>query len=167
VSRAVLSALREALGEGVLATHHYRGDETAVIEPAALVGACLMLRDDPALQMKVLMDLTAVDYLPRAPRFEVVYHVYSPALRHRVRLKVPLEDGNGEPPTVESVTPLWASADWYEREVFDLFGINFRGHPNLRRILLYDEFQGHPLRKDYPKERRQPLKRRAPEDGEQ
>ena len=100
------------------------------------------------------MDLTAVDHLPKTPRFEVVYHLYSSSQGHRLRIKAWLDD---RAPTAASVTPLWASADWMEREVFDMYGIQFEGHPDLRRILLYDEFEGHPLRKDYPKTRRQPL----------
>ena len=87
-------------------------------------------------------------------RFEVVYHFYSHALKHRFRLKVPVEEGAAE---VDSLTSLWASADWFEREVWDMYGIRFRGHPNLKRILMYSQFEGHPLRKDYPVNRRQPL----------
>ncbi|MCM8811590.1 MAG: NADH-quinone oxidoreductase subunit C [Candidatus Omnitrophica bacterium] len=87
-------------------------------------------------------------------RFEVVYHFYSLETGHRLRLKVPVEEDS---PQVDSLTPVWASADWFEREVWDMFGIRFKGHPNLKRILMYEEFQGHPLRKDYPVNRRQPL----------
>jgi len=112
------------------------------------------LRDDPATQFEMLSDVCAVDYLPRVPRFEVVYHLYSVAKNHRLRVKVICD---GASPSVPSVTALWESANWMEREVWDLYGIRFDGHPDLRRILLYDEFEGHPLRKDYPKERRQPL----------
>jgi len=102
------------------------------------------------------MDLTAVDYLRlnKKPRFEVVYHFFSLEKRHRVRIKVPAETKD---PEVDSLVPLWAGADWYEREVWDMFGIKFRGHPNLKRILMYEEFEGHPLRKDYPINKRQPL----------
>ena len=87
-------------------------------------------------------------------RFEAVYHFYSTARNHRVRLKVPLTSAD---PTVDSLTGLWRSADWFEREVWDMFGIRFTGHPNLKRILMYEEFAGHPLRKDYPVRKRQPL----------
>lgn len=87
-------------------------------------------------------------------RFEVVYHFFSLALKRRVRLKAPVEE---LAPEVDSLTPLWASADWFEREVWDMYGIRFRGHPNLKRILMYDGFEGHPLRKDYPVNKRQPL----------
>ena len=87
-------------------------------------------------------------------RFEVVYHFFSLPLKHRIRIKVPLEELD---PVVDSLVPLWASANWFEREVWDMFGIRFRGHPNLKWILMYPEFQGHPLRKDYPVNKRQPL----------
>ncbi len=114
------------------------------------------MRDDPALDFDFLMDVTAVDYLGSVPRFEVVYHLYSLARNHRLRLKarVPEED-----PRIASVVPVWRGADWLERETYDMYGIRFEGHPDLRRIYLYEEFQGHPLRKDYPKEKRQPLVR--------
>ena len=87
-------------------------------------------------------------------RFDVVYHFYSTAHNHRLRVRVPLAAAN---PTIESLTGLWMSANWHEREVWDMFGIRFTGHPNLKRILLYEEFKGHPLRKDYPVNKRQPL----------
>ena len=87
-------------------------------------------------------------------RFDVVYHFYSTTHNHRLRLKIPLTAAD---PTVDSLTGLWLSADWFEREVWDLFGIRFTGHPNLKRILMYEEFKGHPLRKDYPVRKRQPL----------
>jgi NADH-quinone oxidoreductase subunit C len=105
------------------------------------------------------MDLTAVDYQKYpgredGPRFEVVYHLYSIARNHRVRLKVRVDEDDAVVPTA---VPLWPIANWFEREVWDMFGIRFAGHPDLRRLLLYEEFVGHPLRKDYPINRRQPL----------
>ncbi len=87
-------------------------------------------------------------------RFELVYHFFSLPLKHRLRIKVPVEESGAE---VDSLTPMWASSNWFEREVWDMFGVRFRGHPNLKRILMYQEFQGHPLRKDYPVNKRQPL----------
>jgi NADH-quinone oxidoreductase subunit C len=102
----------------------------------------------------MLSDVTAVDLLPRAPRFEVVYHLYSVARNHRVRVKAPVPEDD---PELHSVEALYASANWMEREVWDMYGIRFAGHPDLRRLLLYEEFEGHPLRKDYAKEKRQPL----------
>jgi len=94
-------------------------------------------------------DLTAVDWFPGAPRFQLSYHLLSHALKERVRLRVLVEEAT---PTVDSITPIWAGANYYEREVFDLFGIRFEEHPNLRRIMMPDEWVGHPLRKDYPVE---------------
>jgi len=94
-------------------------------------------------------DVTAVDWFPATPRFQLSYHIVSHAHKERIRLRVLLD---GESPAVDSITPVWPSANYYEREVFDLFGIRFEGHPNLRRIMLPDDWQGHPLRKDYPVE---------------
>jgi NADH-quinone oxidoreductase subunit C len=113
------------------------------------------LREDPALAFDFLSDITAVDYLgKKEPRFEVVYHLLSLGRRRRVRVKVPVAESA---PEVDSLVSLWRAADWLEREVWDMFGIRFRGHPDLRRILLYEEFRGYPLRKDYPVNQRQPL----------
>jgi NADH-quinone oxidoreductase subunit C len=93
--------------------------------------------------------MTAVDWFPASPRFQLSYHILSHSYKERIRLRVMLE---GESPSVASITPVWPSANFYEREVFDLFGIRFDGHPNLRRILMPDDWQGYPLRKDYPVE---------------
>jgi len=95
-----------------------------------------------------------VDYLGEQPRFEMVYHLYSVGRNRRLRVKARVPE---EPAEIDTLTELWSSANWMEREVWDMYGIRFKGHPNLRRLLLYEEFEGHPLRKDYPKERRQPL----------
>jgi len=149
----VLRRLLDAQPEAVVSTHAYLGDATAVVREFHLLDTMRFLRSDPALAFDMLSDVCAVDYLPRVPRFEVVYHLYSVAKNHRLRVKTPVDENTSVPSVVE----LWPSANWMEREVFDLYGIRFAGHPDLRRILLYDEFEGHPLRKDYPKERRQPL----------
>src|SRR6202012_1256847 len=117
--------------------------------------------------MNFLADLTAVDYFGREPRFEVVYHLRSFKTGARLRVKALVaEPEDGSVPACDSVVSVWASANWMEREVWDLYGIKFRGHPDLRRILMYEEFVGHPLRKDYPKEKRQPLVRRPPDEVE-
>jgi NADH-quinone oxidoreductase subunit C len=156
---AILARLAAEFGGDVLETHTRCGDATAVIAPAAIDTVLRFCRDDPALAFDMLMDLTAVDYL-RYPgredgrRYEVVYHLYSTREHHRVRVKVALEEDRAVVPTA---VPVWAAANWFEREVWDMFGIRFEGHPDLRRLLLYDEFVGHPLRKDYPINRRQPL----------
>ena len=149
--------LKEKFGGSVLSTHDFRGDETAAVKKEALVDLMRFLKEDRELDFNILMDLSAVDYLKfgeTRPRFEVVYHLYSLDKNHRLRIKVPVEEKG---PVVPTVTGLWPAADWYEREVWDMFGIRFEGHPNLKRILMYEEFTGHPLRKDYPVNKRQPL----------
>ncbi len=128
-----------------------RGQAVVVATPDTVVESLRRLRDDPTLRFDLLADLTAVDYLGRTPRFEVVYQLQSVALHHRLRVKVPVD---GPQPEVPTATGLWKSANWAEREVFDMFGIRFAGHPDVRRILMYPEFDGHPLRKDYPLDRR-------------
>jgi NADH-quinone oxidoreductase subunit C len=130
------------------------GDAMAGVLPAALCSVMEFLQSDPRLVFNVLLDITAVDYLGRAPRFEVVYHLLSMTRNDRLRIKVAVP---GDKPVLDSLTALWGSANWLEREVWDMFGIEFSGHPDLRRIPLYPEFQGHPLRKDYPIRKRQPL----------
>jgi NADH-quinone oxidoreductase subunit C len=135
-------------------THTQHCDATARVGREHIEDVLGFLRDDPELEFEMLTDLTAVDYLGEQPRFEVVYHLYSVAKNHRLRVKARVPEGD---PVIASAASLYASANWMEREVFDLYGIRFDGHPDLRRILLYDQFEGHPLRKDYPKEKRQPL----------
>ena len=149
-----LSILKEAFPDGVLETGLPQGDTTAVVHPEWLSRVMAFLKTDPRLQFDMLVDITAVDYLGRKPRFDLVYHLLSLSRQSRIRVKVRTDEGE---PGVASLTGLWGSANWLEREVWDMFGIRFSGHPNLRRILLYEEFEGHPLRKDYPIRRRQPL----------
>jgi NADH-quinone oxidoreductase subunit C len=150
-----ISYLKSRLGAAILDAHAFRGDDTIVIARARLRETCSFLKQDPELDLSFLSDITAVDYLgKKSPRFELVYHLYSLKARHRLRVKVPVPE---EDPIVDTLVPLWKGADWLEREVWDMFGIRFRGHPDLRRVLLYEEFQGHPLRKDYPVNQRQPL----------
>ena len=122
-----------------------RAELTLEIAPERIVAACACLKQER--QFVRLADLTAVDWHPREPRFEVVYHLHSFQGNERLRLKCLLAGGA---PEIDSVTSVWRSADWHEREVFDLFGIVFRNHPNLRRIMMPDDWDGHPLRKDYP-----------------
>ena len=155
----ILARLAERFGAAIVETHAQRGDHTAVVTRAAIPDVLRVCRDDPALRFDLLMDLTAVDFLTYpgredGTRFEVVYHLYSIPENHRLRLKVPVDEDD---PVVPSAVPLWPIANWLEREVWDMFGIRFDGHPDLRRLLLYEEFEGHPLRKDYPVNRRQPL----------
>ncbi len=149
-----LALLVASFPDGVREAYLLNGDAVAVVTRESFRGIMQFLKDDPHLLYNVLLDITAVDYLGREPRFEVVYHLLSMANNQRLRIKVCLP---GEQPALESMISLWNSADWLEREVWDMFGIQFAGHPNLQRILLYPEFQGHPLRKDYPIRKRQPL----------
>jgi len=124
-----------------------RGQAVVTAAADVAVDALRTLRDDPELRFDLLADVTAVDYLGRSPRWEVVYELRSVAHGHRLRVKVPVD---GDEPVVSTASGVWKSALWGEREVYDMFGIRFAGHPDLRRILMYPEFQGHPLRKDYP-----------------
>ena len=149
-----LRRLIEALPDAVRDTHAHVGDATACIDPERVVEVARLLRDDSALEFEMLTDVTAVDYLGQEPRFEMVYHFYSVAANRRLRIKARVPE---EPAEIDSLVDVYASANWMEREVWDLYGIRFKGHPDLRRILLYEQFEGHPLRKDYPKEKRQPL----------
>jgi NADH-quinone oxidoreductase subunit C len=184
---ALIKAVTDRFSSAVQASHAYRGDATVLIARDSLLEIARTLKEDAPFQMNFLMDLTAVDFStfgkkpapaffassgvtvrpspeipdqdpwpgpPRGARFVVVYHLFSSVLKHRLRLEVPLQEAD---PEVDSLVPLWAGADWLEREVWDMFGIRFRGHPNLKRILMYAEFVGHPLRKDYPVNKRQPL----------
>ncbi len=148
-----LKILKEQYPEDVLDTLMPQGDATAIIRPASLTKVVDFLKTDPRLLYDLLVDITAIDYLERKPRFSVVYHLLSLPFNRRLRLKVSVDDGE---PVLESLTPLWGSANWLEREVWDMFGIRFSGHPDLKRILMYDGFEGHPLRKDYPFRKRQP-----------
>ncbi len=184
---SLIASVTDRFPAAVSASHTYRGDATVVLRRESLLEVARFLKDDTALQMNYLMDVTAVDYSafgkapapaffassgvavspspqisgedpwpgpPDPSRFTVVYHFFSTAHKHRLRLVVPVEESVAE---VDSLTVLWPGANWLEREVWDMFGIAFRGHPDLRRILMYEEFEGHPLRKDYPVKRRQPL----------
>jgi NADH-quinone oxidoreductase subunit C len=153
-SGAILKLLAENFPGEILEASSPQGDATAVIRPESLTRIMAFLKEDPRLAFNLLLDLTAVDYLGKRPRFEVVYHLLSMSWNRRLRVKIPLDENN---PSIDSVSGLWKSANWLEREVWDMFGIHFTGHPDLKRILLYEEFQGHPLRKDYPIGKRQPL----------
>jgi NADH-quinone oxidoreductase subunit C len=126
-----------------------RDEMSIYVQHSAIREACVLLRDDPGCRFNYLSDVTCVDWLPSEPRFEVIYHLLSISKKERVRLKVRL---SGDAPVLESVTPVWPGANYFEREVFDLFGIRFLGHPYLRRMLMPEDWEGHPLRKDYPVE---------------
>jgi NADH-quinone oxidoreductase subunit C len=162
MAQLILDRLKERFGGGeILETGSQHGNEWARVRADAWLAVCQFLRDDPTTRLDYFIDLTCVDWLgsDREPRFDVVLHVYSLEKKHRVRLYGGVSEEN---PIIDSLTSVWAGANWFEREAYDLYGIRFKGHPDLRRILMYPEFVGHPLRKDYPKERRQPLIRREP-----
>lgn len=144
---APLRRLKERFPEAVLETSAFRGEHTALVAREQVVSVLTFLRDDPELRFDLLSDLTAVDYLPRQPRFEVVYHLKSLPFNRRLRVKIRVPEDD---PVAPTATGVWRAANWLEREVFDLFGIEFRDHPDLRRILMPDEWEGHPLRKDFP-----------------
>jgi NADH-quinone oxidoreductase subunit C len=155
----LLQRLRDRFAGAVVETHDHRGDHTAVVDRAGLVDVLRWCRDESELRFDVLMDLTAVDYLKYpgredGPRFEVVYHLFSVGHNHRLRIKVRVDEDDAQVPTA---VDLWPIANWLEREVWDMFGVRFAGHPDPRRLLMYEEFVGHALRKDYPINRRQPL----------
>ncbi len=143
---ACLAGWNAAAVEGAKFDRH---ELSIYVERTALRGACATLRDDAGLQYDSLSDVTCVDWFPQEPRFEVVYHLFSTVTKKRVRLKVRL---GGDAAAVDSLTPLWPGANFFEREVFDLFGVRFNEHPNPKRILMPDNWEGHPLRKDYPVE---------------
>ncbi len=147
---ALIQSIKSRAGSQILGFHSYLGDDTILVRRDALFSIMKMLKEEFAFEM--LVDLSAADYMSQVPRFEVVYHLNSLSRNVRLRVKAPVNDGED----VESITPLWPIANWLEREVWDMFGIRFRNHPDLRRLLLYDEFEGHPLRKDYPINKRQP-----------
>lgn len=124
--------------------HSERGELTIEIDPSRIAGVCKFLRQESFVR---LSSITATDWLPEEPRFHVIYHLHSVERNQRVRLKCRI---SGTDPEIDSVTSIWAGAGWYEREVFDLFGVRFRNNADLRRLLMPDDWEGHPLRKDYP-----------------
>ncbi|MBK9517890.1 MAG: NADH-quinone oxidoreductase subunit C [Anaeromyxobacter sp.] len=155
MAKVVIDALLERFPR--IVTDAYTGpggDDVVFVRKDQIVEVCRWLKTDPRLAFDMAPYVTAVDYLGQEPRFEVVYNLYSTTLNHRVRLRVKVPEDDA---VVPSVTGLWRGADWFERYCFDMYGIRFTGHPDLRRLFMYDEFVGHPLRKDYPLRGRQPL----------
>ncbi len=153
---SAIEKLKSNFPQSIIAIGNSAGQDYVLIKSEDLKKIALFLKNE--LGFEFLMDLTCVDYKgypgrEEKHRFEMAYQFYSFNNKERVRLKVPVEESS---PSVASLASLWLSADWYEREVYDMYGIHFSGHPDLRRILMYEEFQGHPLRKDYPLKGRQP-----------
>ncbi len=154
----LIDIVKQKFASECISSHEQHGDETVIVKKEKIREIMAWLKSDESTKFNFLIDLTAVDYSEYegrgAPRFEVVYHLYSLSLNHRLRVKVGVDEKDC---IVDSLVPVWIGADWYEREVWDMYGIKFDGHPNLKRLLLYEEFEGHPLRKDYPINKRQPL----------
>ncbi len=144
--------LREKFPQKIKEVSAPFGDETVVIDRDFLLELVHFLRKEP-YSYTMLLDLTCVDYLGREPRFDMVYHLFSLSSGHRLRIKAALGEHDL---WIDSLTAVWKNANWLEREVFDMFGVEFRGHPDLRRLFMYDGFEGYPLRKDYHLRRRQP-----------
>ena len=144
-----IQRLQEWDAQAVAEVIEFRGETTVVVPREHLRRAAEFLVNDRALQFTFLSDITAVDKFPLEPRFELNYHLLSLEYRKRIRLKVRIP---GDDPQVQSVTPIWPAANWHEREAFDLMGIRFESHPDLTRILMPDDWEGYPLRKDYPVE---------------
>lgn len=142
----IAKKLESALADGLVETLFYRGEITLVVTKDSLLDVCSTLKNEEDFRMDFCADVVGVDYLGRTPRFEVLYHLYSIPHAVRVRVKVRLEEDE----TIPSVTSIWRSADWAEREIYDMYGIEFEGHPDMRRIYMPDDWEGYPLRKDYP-----------------
>lgn len=157
MAKALLDLVKSEFRDDILGSHSQHGDETAIVKASAWFKIHQFLREDARTAVDMLTDLTVVDFPDRDPRFEIVSHVYSLHKGHRLRLKTQVGDEDGDDAVVPSLSAIWASANWMEREAYDMFGVMFSGHPDLRRILLYPEFEGFPLRKDYPADKIQPL----------
>jgi len=155
VAQAAVLRLKERLPGAVADIYEgVGGDDVAIVHKDRIEEVCRLLKEDPDLAFDMAPYITAVDYMGSTPRFEVVYQLYSTKKNHRLRLRVPVPESD---PVVATVTTLWKGANWYERYCWDMYGIRFTGHPDLRRLYMYEEFVGHPLRKDYPLRGRQPL----------
>ncbi|HLY61179.1 MAG TPA: NADH-quinone oxidoreductase subunit C [Terriglobia bacterium] len=146
-SNPAIQKLRQFAPDAVEDVSTFRDEISVHIRAIQLRHICEFLRDEPGVAFKYLSDITAVDHYPAEPRFETICHILSIDTNQRLRLKVRIP---GEDPRVDSMVPVWPSAQAFECEIFDLFGIQFTGHPDLRRILLPEDWEGHPLRKDYP-----------------
>jgi len=149
MSTAIIEKVKAQFPDEVVDTDEFRGDTTIIIRPEKITEICTLLRDDPETGFRYLSSISAVDYQPASPRYAVVYHLYSHGSHQRVALKACCADD--EAPSIPSVVSVWNTANWHERECYDLMGIKFVGHPDLRRILTPAECEGYyPLRKDYP-----------------
>ena len=145
---STVETVREKFPQALIETVKFRGEQTIVLKPERLVAVCSYLQKN--LQYTFLSSVTAVDWFERVPRYDVVYHLLSIPHRCELRLKVRVGERGEEHPSVPTAVGVWPAANWYEREIYDLFGITFAGHPDLRRILMPMDWTTHPLRKDYP-----------------
>ena len=145
----IIAKIRAAHPEAIADLIAFRGEVTVVVPREHLLRLVQFMYSEPDLKFTYLSDVTGMDRYPIEPRFELNYHLLSMSRRETIRLRVRL---SGDDPLVDSVIPVWPTANWHEREIFDLFGIHFEGHPNLRRMLLPEDWEGYPLRKDYPVE---------------
>jgi len=140
--------IRERFAESLREVVYFRGEDTLVMAPEKIVEICRFLKEDPEMDFGMLIDITGIHYLEREYSYEVVYHLLSLKRKRRLRVRTRL----GEEGEIDSVVPVWRTADWHEREAFDLVGIRFKGHPDLRRILMPEDYVGHPLHRDFPLE---------------
>ncbi len=147
IETPIIKLLKEKFPSAIISFHNFCNDDTIIIKKDYLKEIMQFLKNDKLTQFNMLIDITAVDYLGNEPRFEVVYHLLSIPLKQRLRIKIPLEENDTN---IESITGIYPGANWFEREVYDMFGIKFLNHPNLKRLFMYDEFEGYPLRKDFP-----------------
>jgi NADH-quinone oxidoreductase subunit C len=150
--RDLAALVKERFGDAVSSGESPKGDFCVFVNRERIIDVARFVKQD--LECEILMDQTCVDYPERSPRFELIYNFYSVLRNERLFVKVLTDDDESGVP---SLTVVFKCADWFEREIYDMFGVRFAGHPNLRRILMYDGFQGHPLRKDYDARERQPL----------
>lgn len=150
----MIDDLKKKFPQGIIETSLNFGTDVCVVERSAILDVLKYLKTHATTPFSMLLDICGVDYLGRNPRFEVVYHLYSFVTKKRIRLKVKLSESDIKIP---SAMPVYEIADWFEREAFDMYGIIFEGHPNLKRLLTWTAFEGHPQRKDYPINKRQAI----------
>ena len=153
----LIDKIKSTFSENITQISYQQGDPLVYLKREGAAAVLRSLKDDADFKLDVLMDLFAVDYLhweEKADRFEIVYNLYSTSMRHRLFVKVSVPEKDA---ALDSVASVWPAANWFEREAWDMFGVKFKGHPDPRRILMYEEFTGHALRKDYPYNKRQPL----------
>lgn len=150
----ITELLKKHFGDAVTPHEGGYGEETVFVARDQIHAVMEFLKDNAEVPFNLLLDVCGVDYLGTTPRFEVVTHLYSLSKKARLRVRVKLDEADLK---IASIMDVWEAADWFEREAYDMFGIVFEGHPNLKRLMMWADFEGHPLRKDYPIDRRQPV----------